>query len=598
LLGSISQSGFFSFTVRGVAMEACATAHYWAREIAAVGHSVRLVPPAMQLHRLIFELRWPDGPRALRMVLPLARMFRRLKGTRPPDVSPAPLVTVEGILQGGLRSLTGSSTVAAPKRSLRARLAWLVYWPLRPIVRPAFWRLRAFMIGELIERLGRLDQRLVGLAEAPSQQHPSLIAAESRDDGAAAEMRRLASEMERTLLTLALERAPEPWHVAPADRADNSDGLAPAKTPASAIDMSYVLHRGRTAFLREIPKGATVFLSAGCAGGWFFDWVEECYGDIPRHIGLEYYAPRPDALPANVEWIENTCSDMSGVSDSSCDVVFSGENLEHLWTDEAIGFFLEAARVTRPGGLLVMDSPNRSITEALRTWSHPEHTVELTTAEAVEVTELAGFDIVTVKGIWLSRNPSNGEVLPFQHTDSVPLSLEERLIGGVARPEDAFLWWIEARRADRAPNATAISKRLTEIFAKAWPERTTRSVVGVGHLETGSNGEWVVCPPNTSGPLIFGPYMPLRAGQYRCTFELEGGTPAARARCDVAVGVRGDVLVSREITVGPERETVSLEFEVPVLQFGFQFRCFSLGGGGLRCRRVAQFEELTEVVPA
>jgi transposase len=29
-----------------VAMEACATAHYWAREIAAVGHGVRLVPPA------------------------------------------------------------------------------------------------------------------------------------------------------------------------------------------------------------------------------------------------------------------------------------------------------------------------------------------------------------------------------------------------------------------------------------------------------------------------------------------------------------------------------------------------------------------------
>jgi transposase len=29
-----------------VAMEACATAHYWAREISALGHNVRLVPPA------------------------------------------------------------------------------------------------------------------------------------------------------------------------------------------------------------------------------------------------------------------------------------------------------------------------------------------------------------------------------------------------------------------------------------------------------------------------------------------------------------------------------------------------------------------------
>ena len=29
-----------------VGMEACATAHYWAREISALGHTVKLLPPA------------------------------------------------------------------------------------------------------------------------------------------------------------------------------------------------------------------------------------------------------------------------------------------------------------------------------------------------------------------------------------------------------------------------------------------------------------------------------------------------------------------------------------------------------------------------
>jgi transposase len=29
-----------------VGIEACATAHYWAREIARLGHDVRLIPPA------------------------------------------------------------------------------------------------------------------------------------------------------------------------------------------------------------------------------------------------------------------------------------------------------------------------------------------------------------------------------------------------------------------------------------------------------------------------------------------------------------------------------------------------------------------------
>ncbi len=29
-----------------VGIEACGSAHYWAREIAALGHAVRLIPPA------------------------------------------------------------------------------------------------------------------------------------------------------------------------------------------------------------------------------------------------------------------------------------------------------------------------------------------------------------------------------------------------------------------------------------------------------------------------------------------------------------------------------------------------------------------------
>ena len=38
---------FFSTLPRCVvAMEACASAHYWGREIAALGHDTRLIPPA------------------------------------------------------------------------------------------------------------------------------------------------------------------------------------------------------------------------------------------------------------------------------------------------------------------------------------------------------------------------------------------------------------------------------------------------------------------------------------------------------------------------------------------------------------------------
>src|SRR5687768_5075040 len=39
--------GFFAAQPRCVvAMEACASAHYWARELVRMGHEVRLIPPA------------------------------------------------------------------------------------------------------------------------------------------------------------------------------------------------------------------------------------------------------------------------------------------------------------------------------------------------------------------------------------------------------------------------------------------------------------------------------------------------------------------------------------------------------------------------
>ena len=133
------------------------------------------------------------------------------------------------------------------RRRLVRRTAKVVYRLVRPVVRPAVWRLRGFMIGEIIERLGLLDQRVVEIAAAPPQQNSMVVAPnilppsviQIRDDGAAAEMRRLAVEMERTLLTLALEKAPEPTRAAPTDQSDN-----PVASPESAR-VALLLPHGR-----------------------------------------------------------------------------------------------------------------------------------------------------------------------------------------------------------------------------------------------------------------------------------------------------------------------------------------------------------------
>ncbi|WP_428376424.1 FkbM family methyltransferase [Lichenicoccus sp.] len=124
-----------------------------------------------------------------------------------------------------------SEAAGAPQLRRRRRrfprlAAKAAYKLVRPVVRPTAWRLRTFMTGDLVGLLGRLDHSVEALARAPTHGQ-TVIAAEIiqpsviqiRDDGAAAEMRRLAVEMERTLLTLALERVPEPWRLGPPDEA-------------------------------------------------------------------------------------------------------------------------------------------------------------------------------------------------------------------------------------------------------------------------------------------------------------------------------------------------------------------------------------------
>ncbi len=356
-------------------------------------------------------------------------------------------------------------------------------------------------------------------------------------------------------------------------------------------DINHLLHELRGQAFSSLDFGADHLVSVGCAGTWYFDWIRERFGKTKLHTGVEFYAPRPHDLPEGCDWVANTAGNMPEIESASADAVFSGQNLEHLWPDDVIGFFLESNRVLKPGGKLVVDSPNRQITSKLG-WSHPEHTVELTVDEAVELCTLSGFDVTEVRGLWLCEDPETGKVLPFEQMQRVGRwPMKTRMLEGLGHPEQSFIWWIVATKSEREPERQRLTERMREIFSQAWTERCRRTMTVIGEeLER----EGWLSSQGKPGALLYGPYLPIKAGEYSASFPMKflesaGNSLAQGVLCEVVAGDPCKVLASKRVTVGEmgcgRDFKVELPFAVQDTTFGVQFRVAAEEGCVVLCDR-------------
>jgi len=359
------------------------------------------------------------------------------------------------------------------------------------------------------------------------------------------------------------------------------------------LSFSHALHECRTANLGQIDARGKVMVSIGAADLWYFKWIDENCGMPERHIGVEYYMPKPENLPGNVEWIVNTAGHMPGVGSGVADILFSGQNIEHLWQDEVAGFLAEAHRVLKPGGLFVADSPNRAITEVYG-GAHPEHMVELTPEEAVELFTAAGFDVVSAKGVFLCRDLRTGEILSIETlTDAAPNSTIVRCVNASDHPDASYVWWIQAGRAEREFDASAVKAVIERYWARGWPERLNRLVSNIGKTRTADDGRrfWE-SDAGEGGALAYGPYAPLKAGRYRATLfvrPLTSPPGPVLGHVDVVVTSEAVVKASRDLTsqdlTVDTWTPVSLEFTLDEMIFGFQIRLFSNGEVALSVER-------------
>ena len=286
-----------------------------------------------------------------------------------------------------------------------------------------------------------------------------------------------------------------------------------ALPPPPEVVLHHVLHTARTIALAEMPLVTGTLLSAGPNGKWYFDWLDSAYGQVRRHIAVEAFTPKPADLPSNVEWIEADIAAPEGIaaiSDSEVDLLFSGQNLEHLWPHQVVSFLVESNRVIHPGGWLVVDSPNRNMTSAYR-WSMSEHTVEFSPDEAQSLLDLAGFEVRSMRGLWLCRR--QGQLLPLHPNDSMGIDMLDRLSLSARHPEDSFIWWAEAVKVAE-PRRQALQESVRDIFGRNWEERVNRLQPRDG-AEIDESGGLIRVPKGTLGYPVLGPYMPLPPGSYQ-----------------------------------------------------------------------------------
>jgi len=229
---------------------------------------------------------------------------------------------------------------------------------------------------------------------------------------------------------------------------------------------------------------------------------------------------------------------------------------------------------------MVVDSPNRLVTAPL-IWSHPEHTIELTPDEVSHIAGLAGFDVTKLRGIWICRDRDRGTILPLDpNAQAEGWTTIERCLAAANDPENSLLWWMEAARSERAPRVEELRNEVDRIYAKAWPERSRRFLTIIGTR----SADGATFSSTEAGALIYGPYMPLRAGNHSVDFNIEtmSNTSDVCVRVDVCGG--GKEIVSRDLSASELKANngrVTLRFHLPELQFGIEARVISYGNSEL-----------------
>ncbi len=172
-------------------------------------------------------------------------------------------------------------------------------------------------------------------------------------------------------------------------------------------------------------------LEAGSGEGYGADLI----ANVACHvIGLDYDDSAVAHVRARYPRVDMRQGNLAELPlpSASIDVVVNFQVIEHLWDQGQ--FVAECLRVLRPGGVLLMSTPNRiTFSPGRDTPVNPFHTRELDAAELTELLESAGFTIESMLGVFHGERLDE---LDARHDGSIIDAQIARALADAPWPDD------------------------------------------------------------------------------------------------------------------------------------------------------------------
>nr|WP_099247111.1 class I SAM-dependent methyltransferase [Mycobacterium sp. shizuoka-1] len=183
------------------------------------------------------------------------------------------------------------------------------------------------------------------------------------------------------------------------DAGDSGLPLTGERTIPGLAEENYWFRRHEVVYRRllDLCAGRDV-LEAGCGEGYGADLIASV---ARRVVAVDYDAATVAHVRTRYPRVQVVAGNLASLPlpDASVDVVVNFQVIEHLWDQPQ--FVAECARVLRPGGLLLMSTPNRiTFSPGLDTPVNPFHTRELNAGELAELLTDGGFAIDGVYGVF------------------------------------------------------------------------------------------------------------------------------------------------------------------------------------------------------